>query len=205
MNYLKSLLILSAVFVLIYANSYAQEAKLNEKAPAFTLTDSKGNTHSLSDFAGKTVVLEWINYGCPFVKKHYDSDNMQNLQKKYAKKGVIWLAICSSAEGKQGYMKPDDINQKSKDMNAEYTAYLIDAYGKVGKMYGAMVTPHIFIIDNSGNLVYAGGIDDKPSTDKSDIEGATNYADKALKEILSGKNVSTQTSKPYGCSVKYGN
>lgn len=203
MNYLKPIILLLAFFAFIAAAT-AQDAKLNQKAPDFTLTDSDGNTHSLSDFAGKYVVLEWINYGCPFVKKHYETDNMQELQKKYTDKGVIWLAICSSAEGKQGYMEPKDINQKTKDFKAKYTAYLIDTDGTVGKMYGAKVTPHMFIIDKSGKLVYAGGIDNKPTTDKNDIDGAENYVDKVFKEIFDGKDISTQTTKPYGCSVKYG-
>jgi peroxiredoxin len=201
----KTILLIAAIAIFIGIGNiaFAQEAELNKKAPDFTLTDSNGDTHSLSDFAGKTIVLEWINYGCPFVVKHYDSDNMQNLQKKHTENGVVWLAICSSAEGKQGHMKPEEINKKSSEMKAGYTAYLIDESGEVGKMYGAKVTPHMYIIDSSGNLVYAGGIDDKASTDQSDIEGAVNYVDKALKELLNGRNVTTQTSKPYGCSVKY--
>lgn len=178
-------------------------AKINEPAPDFTLTDSNGETHSLSDFKGKTVVLEWINYGCPFVKKHYDSNNMQKLQEKYTQMGVLWLAICSSAEGKQGNMTNDEINKMTKDYKAKYSAYLIDEEGKVGKMYGARTTPHMFIIDKDGKLVYAGGIDDKASTDQKDIKGAENYVDKALSSILNSRDISNQTTKPYGCSVKY--
>ncbi len=181
----------------------AQSAKLNESAPDFKLKDSNGNEHSLSDFKGKVVVLEWINYDCPFVKKHYNSKNMQSLQEKYTKQGVIWLAICSSAPGKQGNFSSDEINKRSREYEAKFTAYLIDEDGKVGKMYGAKTTPHMYIINSDGRLVYAGGIDDKASTDVEDIKGSKNYVSSALDEILSGKQVTVQSSTPYGCSVKY--
>jgi glutathione peroxidase-family protein len=183
--------------------AFSQEAKLNEQAPNFKLMDSNGKEHSLSDFKGKLVVLEWINYECPFVKKHYDSKNMQTLQEKYTKQGLIWLTICSSAESKQGNFANDEINSRSKKHNAKFTAYLVDSDGKVGKMYGAKTTPHMYIINKAGKLVYAGGIDDKASTDLEDIKGAKNYVSLALDELLVGKNVSIQSSKPYGCSVKY--
>lgn len=183
--------------------SFAQKAEIDAKAPDFRLLDSNGNEHSLSDFIGKNVVLEWINYDCPFVKKHYDSKNMQTLQEKYTQQGVIWLAICSSAEGKQGNFSNDEINKRSEDHNAKFTAYLIDEDGKVGKMYGAKTTPHMFIVNSEGILVYAGGIDDIKSTDIKDIEKAKNYVATALDELLEGKEVTTKTSEPYGCSVKY--
>ncbi len=182
---------------------FAQQAKLNEPAPDFTLTDSKGVEHSLSDFAGKIVVLEWINFDCPFVKKHYDSKNIQTLQAKYAEKGVVWLAICSSNKGKQGHFPVDEINKRTKNHNAKYAAYLIDEDGTVGKMYGAKTTPHMYIINTEGMLVYAGGIDDKPTANLNDIEGAKNYVSLGLDELLGGGNVSIQSSTPYGCSVKY--
>lgn len=194
------------IFLLIFFISsliFAQSAKLNEMAPDFKLKDSKGNEHSLSDYKGKVVVLEWINYDCPFVKKHYSSKNMQTLQEKYSKQGVIWLAICSSAPGKQGNFSSDEINKRSKEYGAMFTAYLIDESGKVGKMYGAKTTPHMYIINSDGKLVYAGGIDDKASTDVADIKTAKNYVSSALDELLSGKQVTVQTSTPYGCSVKY--
>ena len=182
---------------------FPQEAKLNEQAPNFKLADSNSKEHSLSDFSGKIVVLEWINFECPFVKKHYNSQNMQSLQLKYTKKDVVWLSINSSAEGKQGNFSNDEINNRIKNLNAKMSAYLIDADGNVGKLYGAKTTPHMYIIDKEGKLVYAGGIDDKASTDIEDIEEAENYVSLALDELLAGKNVSLQTSKPYGCSVKY--
>ena len=192
------------IFLFLFsAIAFAQEAKLNEQAPNFKLVDSNGKEHSLSDFKDKIIVLEWINYDCPFVKKHYDSKNMQSLQEKYTKEGIIWLTICSSVESKQGNFSNDEINSRSKKHNAKFTAYLVDADGKVGKTYGAKTTPHMYIIDKTGKLVYAGGIDDKASTDISDIKSAKNFVVSVLDELLAGKNVSVQSSKPYGCSVKY--
>ena len=190
-------------FVLFGYSGYSQTAKLNEAAPNFILKDSFGKKHSLSDFEGKIVVLEWINFECPFVKKHYNSKNMQNLQAKYSKKDVVWLAICSSAKSKQGNFSNDEINERSKKHGANFTAYLIDENGKVGKMYGAKTTPHMYVINKEGKLVYAGGIDDTPSTDTDDIETAKNFITAALDELLAGKRVSIQSSAPYGCSVKY--
>lgn len=191
-------------FLLLFGiTAFAQTAKLNVQAPGFNLLDSNGKEHSLSDFKGKIVVLEWINFDCPFVQKHYNSKNMQSLQLKYTKKDVIWLSVCSSAEGKQGNFSDEEINKRIKNHNAKMTAYLIDADGKVGKMYGAKTTPHMYIIDKEGKLVYAGGIDDKASTDVDDIKDSKNYVSLALDELLDGKNVSLQSSKPYGCSVKY--
>jgi glutathione peroxidase-family protein len=193
-----------AFFILIFAVSiHAQKAKLNQTAPEFTLKDSFGKEHTLSDFAGKVVVLEWINFECPFVKKHYNSNNMQKLQEKYAKDSIVWLALCSSAEGKQGNFSNEEINSRSIKLKAKYLAYLIDEDGKVGKMYGAKTTPHMFIVDKEGKLVYAGAIDDKSSTDEDDIEGAKNYVSLALDELLENKEVGIQNSTPYGCSVKY--
>jgi len=192
------------IFVLLLGVTvFSQQAKLNESAPDFKLKDSNGKEHSLSDVKEKIVVLEWINYDCPFVKKHYDSKNMQSLQEKYTAKGVIWLAICSSAKGKQGNFSSEEINKRSKNHNAKFTAYLIDEDGKVGKMFGAKTTPHMYIIDKDGKLVYAGGIDDKATTDVDDIKTAKNYVSAALDELLNGKQVTTQSSTPYGCSVKY--
>jgi peroxiredoxin len=192
------------LFLLLFtAITFSQDAKLNEIAPNFKLVDSNGKEHSLSDFKGKLVVLEWINFDCPFVQKHYNSKNMQSLQLKYTKQDVIWLTVCSSTEAKQSNFTNDEINSRSKKHNAKFTAYLIDANGKVGKMYGAKTTPHMYIINKDGKLVYAGGIDDKASTDLEDINGAKNYVSLALDELLAGKNVSVQSSKPYGCSVKY--
>ena len=197
----RKFVILSIIF--LSSLVFAQQAKLNESAPEFKLTGSNGSEHSLSDFKGKIVVLEWINYDCPFVKKHYDSKNMQSLQEKYTKEGIIWLAICSSNKGKQGNFSVEEINKRTNERGAKFTAYLIDENGKVGKMYGAKTTPHMYIIGKSGMLVYAGGIDDIASTDVDDIQDAKNYVASALDELLTGKEVSVQSSAPYGCSVKY--
>jgi peroxiredoxin len=179
------------------------KAKINETAPVFTLKDSNGKEHSLSDFKGKIVVLEWINFDCPFVKKHYDGNNMQSLQKKYTDKGVIWLSICSSAEGQQGNFDNSEINKRIKDKKAAMTAYLIDETGEVGGLYSAKTTPHMYVIDKSGKLVYAGAIDDKKSTDPEDTKNSKNYVAAALDELLAGKAVSEAVTTPYGCSVKY--
>lgn len=193
-------------FMMLFVSSgliFAQTAKINEPAPDFRLKDSYGKEHSLSDFKDKIVVLEWINFDCPFVKKHYKSNNMQMLQEKYTEKDIVWLAICSSAKSKQGNFSNEEINKRTKENNAKYTAYLIDESGKVGRMYGAKTTPHMYIIDRTGKLVYAGGIDDKPTTDIDDVEAAKNYVSAALDELLEGKEVSIKSSTPYGCSVKY--
>jgi peroxiredoxin len=178
-------------------------ASVGKPAPTFTLTDSKGKPHNLADLKGKTVVLEWVNYDCPFVKKHYSSKNMQKLQKEYTAKGVVWLSINSSATGKQGSFTAEEINTRMKAEGALPSAYLVDTDGKVGRMYGAKTTPHMFIIDKEGTLVYAGAIDNTPSADPEDVAGAKNLVKVALDEVLAGKTVSTPTSTPYGCSVKY--
>jgi peroxiredoxin len=180
-----------------------ETAAIDKPAPDFTLEDSNGKTHSLSDFEGKFVVLEWTNFDCPFVKKHYASGNMQKLQKTYTDKGVVWLRICSSASGSQGHYAADAINEKCKGEKSNQTAYLTDADGVVGKQYGAKTTPHMFIVNPKGVLIYAGAIDDKPSTKTEDIEGAENYVVAALDAAMNGKTVTTKTSVPYGCSVKY--
>lgn len=172
-------------------------------APAFSLIDSNGKQHGLADFKGKHVVLEWLNHGCPYVKKHYESKNMQALQKDYTGKGVVWLSIISSAEGKQGHSTPAKANEDVTAMGASPTAVLLDPKGDVGRLYGAKTTPHMFVIDPAGNLIYKGAIDDKPTTDTDDIAGATNYVRQALDAALAGKAVATAQSKPYGCSVKY--
>ncbi|RMD95900.1 MAG: thioredoxin family protein [Calditrichaeota bacterium] len=183
--------------------SATPDAKIDKPAPNFTLPDTHHKTHSLADYRGKFVVLEWVNFGCPFVRKHYNSGNMQKLQKMYTQKGVVWLSICSSAPGKQGYFKPEKINQMLKEKGASPTAYLLDPEGIVGKKYGAKTTPHIFVINPKGILIYAGGIDDKPTTKLKDIKTAHNYLVAALDAAMAGKPVPVKTARPYGCSVKY--
>lgn len=178
-------------------------AVIDKPAPEFTLTSVEGKKHSLSEFKGKTVVLEWVNYDCPFVKKFYGSDNMQKWQQAYTKKGVVWLSICSSAEGKEGHFPIEVAKERIKTSKAAPTAYLMDSDGSVGRLYGAKTTPHMFVINAEGTLVYAGAIDSKRSTDAADIAGATNYVAAALDAALAGKAVELKTSAPYGCSVKY--
>lgn len=193
---------LCTLLVVFIAAAHAAP-KPGDAAPDFSLPDPDGKTHSLSDFKGKHVVLEWVNHGCPFVKKHYASNNMQTLQKTYTGKGVVWLTICSSAPGKQGHMTPDEAKKSLKEHNAAPTALLLDPEGKVSRLYGVSVTPEMFIINPEGTLVYAGAIDDKPSTKAEDIAGAKNYVAAALDELLAGKPVSQAVTKAYGCSVKH--
>jgi peroxiredoxin len=177
--------------------------EVGQPAPAFTLTDSNGQSHNLADFKGKFVVLEWLNHGCPFVKKHYDSNNMQKLQKEYTGKDVVWLSIVSSAPGKQGHMSPEETNKAKEEKGSAPTAVLLDEDGTVGKLYDAKVTPALYVINPEGNLIYAGAIDDTKSVDAADVEGATNYVKQALDEALAGQPVSTSKTEAYGCSVKY--
>jgi peroxiredoxin len=177
--------------------------KTNEPAPDFVLFDTTGKQHILSTYKGSYVVLEWTNQGCPFVQKHYNSGNMQSLQKEFTGKKVVWLSICSSAKGKEGSMTAEEWNKVIAEKNINATAVLLDSDGSVGKQYGAKATPHMFIINPEGVLIYQGAIDDRPTTDVADIKGATNYVRQALNEAISGKKVSVPTTKAYGCSIKY--
>ncbi|HEX7289308.1 MAG TPA: thioredoxin family protein [Candidatus Angelobacter sp.] len=179
--------------------------KVGDPAPGFTAVDSNGKQQKLSDYKGKYVVLEWHNQGCPYTKKHYDSGNMQRLQKEWTGKGVIWLTVISSAPGKQGFVTHEQENEYVKKMNAVPTAVLMDPAGTLGRLYDAKTTPQMFIIDPKGTLVYQGAIDDKPTSDAADIPRSKNYVNVALTEIMAGKPVSEPATRPYGCSVKYGN
>jgi peroxiredoxin len=176
---------------------------VGQAAPNFRLADVNGKPVTLSDFRGKTVVLEWNNPGCPFVKKHYDSGNMQKAQAAAAKDGVVWLTINSGAPGKQGHMSGAEAKAFVAKAGAKPAAYLVDPRGVVGKAYDAKTTPHMYIVDKAGTLVYAGGIDDKPTANPADINGARNHVLAALSELKAGKAVSVASSRPYGCSVKY--
>jgi hypothetical protein len=178
-------------------------AHVGAPAPDFTGTTSMGKTIHLSDFHGKFVVLEWHNNGCPYVRKHYNSGNMQKLQKEWTSKGVVWLTIISSAPGKQGYVTAGEENEYLTKMNAVPSAAILDPEGTIGHMYDAKTSPHMFIINPQGVLIYDGAIDDKPTTDLNDVPSATNYVNLALDAAMSGKPVAVQTSRPYGCSVKY--
>ncbi len=198
-----NIIIKTTVALAVAAGTALAAPEVGQPAPAFTLTDSNGQSHSLADFKGKFVVLEWLNHGCPFVKKHYDSNSMQKLQKEYTSKDVVWLSIVSSAPGKQGHMSPAETNQAKEEKGSAATAVLLDEDGTVGQLYGARVTPELYVINPEGDLLYSGAIDDKKSVDPADVEGATNYVKQALDEALAGQPVSTPKTEPYGCSVKY--
>ena len=176
---------------------------IGKPAPDFTLPGSDGKTYHLADYRGKFVVLEWFNRDCPFTRKHYDGGNMQNLQAKYTQKGVTWFSICSSAPGKQGYLTLEQAQRDRIAKRVKSTATLLDPDGKVGQLYGAKTTPHMFIINPQGLVIYQGAIDDKPTADQEDIGGSRNYVAQALDEAMAGKPVSMPYSDPYGCSVKY--
>lgn len=176
---------------------------IGETALDFTLADPSGDKYTLSDYRGKFVVLEWINFDCPFVKKHYGSENMPALQSKYRGKDVVWLSICSSAPGKQGNFSGENLQKRITESGSKATAYLVDQDGKVGKMYEAKTTPHMFVIDTMGVLIYAGAIDNKPSTKVADIAESVNYVQLALDAAMKGEEVATKATQPYGCSVKY--
>jgi peroxiredoxin len=172
-------------------------------APDFTLPDASGKNHSLAAYRDKWVVLEWVNYDCPFVKKHYGSGNMQKLQKASRDKGAVWLSINSSAPGKQGHFEGQELARRMAAVKAEPDAYLQDPDGKVGMQYKAKTTPTMFVINPEGKVIYAGAIDDKPSTDQEDIPKAVNYVQAALDAGLAGKPVQTASTTSYGCGVKY--
>lgn len=191
--------------VLLFAASaaWADMQQPGQAAPDFTLVGADGKEHSLSDYKGQWVVLEWVNFECPFVRKHYGSGNMQGLQKEYTGKGVAWLSICSSAEGNQGYLTPAAAAEAVQEREAAPTAYLIDADGTVGKLYGAKTTPQMVVINPDGEIVYHGAIDSIKSTNPKDIEKAKNYVSAALDEGMAGEPIAVAQSQPYGCGVKY--
>jgi len=178
--------------------------KVGEAAPAFTAATSAESSLSLADYRGKIVVLEWTNHECPYVRKHYESGNMQALQKETTGQGVIWLTVISSAPGTQGYVSAAEANELTGTRKAAPTAVVLDPKGSVGKMYGATNTPHMYVVDKAGVLAYAGAIDDKPTTRKSDIQGAQNYVRVALEAVAAGQPVKTPVTRAYGCTVKYG-
>jgi peroxiredoxin len=196
-------LLLSLAAAAALAGPAAAEPALGQPAPAFEAQDFNGQTRSLSEFRGKTVVLEWTNNGCPYVGKHYSSGNMQRLQKDATAKGVEWLTIVSSAPGFQGYMTPPEAKAWKAKVGAHSSDVLLDSDGKVGRLYEAKATPHMFVIDKAGTLVYMGGIDDRPTSDPASLKGATNYVEAALADVAAGRPVATPVTRPYGCAVKY--
>jgi peroxiredoxin len=184
---------------------WAFAAKVGNPAPAFSGTDTHGQMLKLSDYRGKYVVLEWTNKDCPYTRKQYDSGNMQALQREWTAKGVAWLTILSSAPGGQGYMTADEENAWLKKIHAEPTAAILDPTGEIGQLYKAKTTPHMFVIDPAGKLIYDGAIDDHPTTDVADVPRSKNYVSAALKEAMAGRQVAPASTRPYGCSVKYAN
>lgn len=178
-------------------------AEIGKAAPEISAKDTNGNDFNLSDHKGKIVVLEWTNHACPFVVKHYDTNNMQSAQKKAREMGVEWISIVSSAEGRQGHVSAEEANKITAEAGASPTAKILDASGEIGKAYGAKTTPHMFVIDENGNLAYAGAIDDNSSPRASTVKGAKNYVLAAISDLQAGNAVETAQTAPYGCSVKY--
>lgn len=185
------------------AGTAAAAASVGAPAPAFTATDAQGRPISLADFKGKHVVLEWVNPGCPFVQKHYNAGNLPATQKAAVAKGVVWLAVSSTAREASDYKAPAELQQWMQSKQAAATATLMDDDGRIGRAYGARTTPHMYIIDPKGTLVYAGAIDSKPTANPADIATATNHVTAALAESLAGKPVSQPRTQAYGCSIKY--
>lgn len=206
---LKAVVVASLLFAATAACNSADSAgtpaapKIGEPAPDFTLPGADGKSYSLGSFKGKYVVLEWTNHECPFVKKHYQSGNMQAQQKELTGKGAVWLSIVSSAKGKQGHVDAAQASELTKQRGAAPTAVLLDPAGEVGRKYDAKTTPHMYIVAPDGKLIYRGGIDSIPSADPGDIASATPYVKVALAEAMAGKPVTNASTKPYGCSVKY--
>ncbi len=196
--------VLAAALTFALAAPASAAPAIGQPAPAFTIKDGAGKTRSLAEFKGQTVVLEWTNAGCPYVQKHYESGNMQGLQKAATQDGVVWLTLISSAPGKQGYVSPGEAKTWRTATGAGATALLLDPAGQVGRTYQAKVTPHMYVVNAAGTLVYMGGIDDKPSADPASLKGAKNYVAAALADLSAGRPVANTVSRPYGCTIKYG-
>ena len=189
--------------VFLTHTALAGTAIVGSPAADFSLPDTNGQTRSLSEFKGKFVVLEWNNPDCPFVKRHYETRNMQRLQKEFTGKGVVWLAINSSAPGKQGNYSAEEHNKILAERGSNVTALLLDPDGKVGRMYGAHTTPHMFVLNPDGNLIYNGAIDSNAWAETPQVKGVENYVELALNQAMAGEAVTQSTTQPYGCSVKY--
>jgi peroxiredoxin len=181
----------------------APPPEVGKPAPPFTGTDTAGKTWSLDDLAGQPVILEWTNHDCPYVRKHYDADNMQGLQREAAEQGYVWLSVISSAPGKQGHVSPAEADDLSQRREAAPAAVLLDPEGTIGRAYGARTTPHMYLIDGEGTLRFMGGIDDRPTSNPADIPGATNHVRAAMADLAAGRAVAQAVTRPYGCSVKY--
>lgn len=187
----------------IVATTAGAALRIGEPAPEFTGIDTRGKTHTLSDFRGTPVILEWTNHDCPYVRKHYNSGNMQQQQQAAIGKGAVWLSIISSAPGKQGHVTPAQADALTVQRKAAPSAVILDENGDIGRLYGARTTPHMYIIDAAGKLAYMGGIDSIPSSNPADIGKATQYVVPALTQVIDGKPVASSVTRPYGCSVKY--
>jgi AhpC/TSA family len=198
-----SLSSVSVALLLWAAPGLLSAAKVGDAAPDFTGKASNGKTIHLADYRGKYVVLEWHNNGCPFVRKQYNSGNMQSLQKRWTAQGVMWFTILSSAPGKQGYVTASEENDYLAKMHAAPSAALLDPSGDIGHLYDAKTSPHMFVINPQGVLIYDGAIDDKPTPDLADVPGAKNYVSLALEQAMAGEHVDIAATRPYGCSVKY--
>ena len=185
------------------AASAAVQAKVGEPAPTFTATSTSGSPVSLASYKGQIVVLEWTNHECPYVRKHYETGNMQALQREATAQGVVWLTLISSAKGEQGYVTAAQADELTTSRKAAPTAVLLDEPGVVGRMYGATNTPHMYVVDKAGTLIYAGAIDDRPTTRRADVPGASNYVRAALDSVSAGQPVKTPITRAYGCTVKY--
>ncbi len=183
--------------------AWAATAKVGEAAPGFTVNATNGSPVSLASHKGKVVVLEWTNHDCPYVRKHYDSGNMQGLQRDATGQGVVWLTVISSVQGTQGYVTPPQADELTTSRKAAPTAVLLDTTGGTGKLYGATNTPHMYVVDKAGMLVYAGAIDDRPTSRRADVQGANNYVRAALDAVAAGQPVKTPVTRAYGCTVKY--
>ena len=201
---MKRTIILLLSIACIGVSAHVSALEVGKPSPEFSGTDDSGNAVSLSDFKGSYVVLEWLNYGCPFVKKHYNSHNMQNLQKQMVDNGVVWISIVSSAKGKQGYMTPEESREAYQQHGSHATKVLLDPEGTIGRLYEAKTTPHMFLISPEGELVYQGAIDSISSTDADDIQQAINYVRQAWEAHKNGEKVDPASTRAYGCSVKYG-
>lgn len=188
--------------VLLFAAS-AMAVKVGDPAPNFSAVDNHGKMQKLAEYRGKYVVLEWHNQGCPYTRKHYESGNMQRLQKKWTDKGVVWFTVISSAPGTQGFVTPTQENDYLSKMHASPTAVLMDVTGTLGRLYDARTTPEMFVISPNGTLIYEGAIDDPPAADQKKIARAKNYVDTALSEAMANQPITDAATRPYGCSVKY--
>lgn len=196
--------LISAALALAIASPSLAAPEVGAPAPVFTGTTTGGESVALADLRGKTVVLEWTNHDCPYVRKHYETGNMQALQREATGDGIVWLTVISSAPGKQGYVTPAEADELTRSRDAAPTHVILDPEGTIGRAYDARTTPHMYVIDSEGTLVFMGGIDDKPTANHASVEGATNYVRAALTALAEGQPVAEPVTRPYGCSVKYG-